>query len=94
MNISDYKGVMVFAEQRAGVVQKIAYELLGIGRAIADTLAEPLMAVLIGSKLTDAQARDLVAQGADKVILMDDPAFAVYMTEPYAKALTAAINEY
>ena len=35
MNISDYKGVMVFAEQRRGTVQKIAYELLGVGRRIS-----------------------------------------------------------
>ena len=32
MDISSYKGVMVFDEQRAGVIQKVAFELLGIGR--------------------------------------------------------------
>ncbi|OHD22969.1 MAG: electron transfer flavoprotein subunit alpha [Spirochaetes bacterium GWB1_59_5] len=94
MNISDYRGVMVFAEQRSGVVQKIAHELLGVGRRIADTLGEPLMALLIGSKVTEAQAQDLIAQGADTVILADDPAFAVYMTEPYAKAMALAIETY
>lgn len=94
MNISDNKGVMVFAEQRSGIVQKIAYELLGVGRRIADTLGEPLVALLAGSKITDAQAKDLIAYGADTVILADDPAFAVYMTEPYAKAMALAINTY
>ncbi len=94
MNISEYKGVMVFAEQRSGVVQKIAYELLGVGRRIADTLGEPLVALLVGSKITDAQAKDLIAHGADTVILADDPAFAVYMTEPYAKAMALAIDSY
>ncbi|GAB1457904.1 electron transfer flavoprotein subunit alpha/FixB family protein [Spirochaetota bacterium] len=92
MNISDYKGVMVFAEQRSGTIQKIAYELLGVGRRIADTLGEPLIALLIGSKMSDEQSKDLIAFGADKVIVMDDPAFAVYMTEPYAKAMTLAIQ--
>jgi len=94
MNISEYKGVMVFAEQRSGVVQKIAYELLGVGRRIADTLGEPLIALLVGSKIADSQAKDLIAQGADTVILADDPAFAVYMTEPYAKAMALAIETY
>lgn len=94
MNISDYKGVMVFAEQRSGVVQKIAYELLGAGRRIADSLGEPLVALLVGSKITDAQVKDLIAHGADTVILADDPAFAVYMTEPYAKAMALAIETY
>lgn len=94
MNISDYKGVMVFAEQRRGSVQKIAYELLGVGRRIADTLQEPLVALLIGSKLPDSAAKELIAQGADKVVVVDDPALDVYMTEPYAKAMTAAIEAY
>jgi len=94
MNISDYKGVMVFAEQRRGSVQKIAYELLGVGRRIADTLQEPLIALLIGSKLPDSAAKELIAQGADKVVVVDDPALDVYMTEPYAKAMTAAIAAY
>ncbi len=92
MNISDYKGVMVFAEQRGGAIQKIAYELLGVGRGIADTLEEPLIAVLIGSGLEEAQGRDLIAQGADTVLLVDDPGLGVYMTEPYTKALVHAIE--
>lgn len=94
MNISDYKGVMVFAEQRSGVIQKIAYELLGVGRRIADTLGEPLVALLVGANISDAQAKDLISYGADTVVLADDPAFAAYMTEPYAKAMALAIQTY
>ncbi|MCE5256822.1 MAG: electron transfer flavoprotein subunit alpha/FixB family protein [Spirochaetaceae bacterium] len=93
MNIDEYKGVLVFAEQRGGQVQKIAYELLGAGRSIADSLGEPLLAMLAGSGLTDAQTADLVAAGADEVILLDDESLADYMTEPYAKALVAVIRE-
>ena len=36
MNTQEYNGVLVFAERRGGSVQKIAYELLGVGRRIAD----------------------------------------------------------
>ncbi len=92
MNISEYRGVMVFAEQRRGEIQKVAYELLGAGRGIADTLQEPLIAVLAGTHLTDAQAASLIAHGADRVILVDDPRLGVYMTEPFTKALTAVIS--
>ncbi|HOZ72864.1 MAG TPA: electron transfer flavoprotein subunit alpha/FixB family protein [Spirochaetales bacterium] len=94
MNISDYRGVMVFAEQRRGIVQKIAYELLGVGRRIADDLEEPLLALLVGHGLPDSAAAELIAQGADTVVVVDDPALDVYMTEPYAKAMTAAIERY
>ena len=92
MNISEYRGVMVFAEQRRGEIQKVAFELLGAGRGIADTLQEPLIAVLAGTYLTDAQAASLIAHGADRVILVDDPRLGVYMTEPFTKALTAVIT--
>ena len=87
MDISEYKGVMVFAEQRRGAIQKVAFELLGIGRSIADTLEEPLLAVLVGSGMGDAHAAELIAQGADTVIVVDRPELARYMTEPYTKAL-------
>ncbi|HNX30076.1 MAG TPA: electron transfer flavoprotein subunit alpha/FixB family protein [Holophaga sp.] len=93
MDISSYRGVMVFAEQRGGHIQKVASELLGIGREIADKLAEPLTAVLIGTGLTAAHSADLIAQGADKVIVVDHPCLQPYRTEPFTKALTRVIEE-
>ncbi len=94
MDISSYHGVLVFAEQRNGQIQKVVNELLGIGREIADKLEEPLMAVLIGGGLTAAHAADLIAQGADKVIVVDHPDLAVYRTEPYTKALAQVIETF
>jgi len=92
MNISEYRGVMVFAEQRRGEIQKVAFELLGAGRVIADNLQEPLLAVLAGANLSEQQAHSLIAHGADRVILIDDPRLAIYMTEPYTKVLSAVIE--
>jgi len=94
MDISNYHGVLVFAEQRNGQIQKVVNELLGIGREIADKLEEPLMAVLIGGGLTAAHTADLIAQGADKVIVVDHPDLAVYRTEPYTKALAQVIETF
>ncbi|HOX33133.1 MAG TPA: electron transfer flavoprotein subunit alpha/FixB family protein [Spirochaetales bacterium] len=93
MDISEYKGVLVFAERRAGTIQKIAYELLGIGRTIADALGQPLAALVVGSGIKDAEAADLIASGADEVVVADAPELAAYVTEPYAKVLTQAIRE-
>lgn len=91
MSISDYKGVSVFIEQRKGIVEKVSLELLGKGREIADTLGQELIAILIGNGITDA-AQDLIEHGADQVVVIDDPMLALYTTEPYTKALTAAIE--
>jgi electron transfer flavoprotein alpha subunit len=91
-NLSEYKGVWVFAEQREGQLQKVALELLGKGRYLADTLKAELTAVLIGSKV-DGLAKELVCHGADRVIYADSPLLARYTTDGYAKALCDLANE-
>ena len=51
MNIADYNGVWVFAEQREGQLQKVSLELLGEGRKIADKLGVKLTALLLGNNI-------------------------------------------
>ena len=51
MNIADYKGVWVFAEQREGKLQKVSLELLGEGKKIADKLGVKLIALLLGENI-------------------------------------------
>ena len=85
------KNVYVVAEQRDGKVMKVSYELIGKARDLADALGQDVVAVLMGSNIADA-ANDLAKAGADKVIYVDDAMLAEYVTEPYAKALTAVIK--
>src|SRR4029077_14583870 len=66
-----FKGGWCYAEQRHGKLMRRIYELLFIGRKLADDLKEELSAVLIGNKVTDA-AQDLIDHGADQVSVMDD----------------------
>lgn len=86
MNKADYKNVYVFIEQREGVVQSVALELLGKARDLADALGEKVVAMFPGSGIAD-QAQDLIAYGADDVILMDTPVLKNYITEEYAQAI-------
>ena len=86
------KDIYVFAEQRDGNVQKVALELIGKGRELAADLDQKVIAVLLGSNIKD-KADQLIAGGADKVIVIDHPVLAEYTTEPYAKAITAVIRE-
>ncbi|MFQ5681246.1 MAG: FAD-binding protein [Candidatus Omnitrophota bacterium] len=92
-DLSEYKGVWVFAEQKKGVVQSVVYELLGKGRELADKLGEDLSCVLLGDKLDNA-SQNLIAQGADNVYLVEDAALADYLDEPYARVLTCLIRKY
>jgi len=92
MNIADYKGVWVFAEQRDGELQKVALELLGKGREIADKLGTELTAVLLGNKI-DNIAKELLAYGADKVIYAENEKLAHVTTDAYTKVICDLVNE-
>lgn len=86
------RDIYVFAEQRDGNIQKVAFELIGKGRELAADLDQNVIAVLIGSDITD-KADSLIKAGADSVIVIDDPVLENYMTEPYTKAFTQVIKE-
>ena len=93
MNLAEYKGVFVYAEQVDNVISGIAYELLGKGKELAAKLNEEVTAVLVGADVKGL-ADSLAEYGADKVIVVEDPELKEYRTEPYAHALASVINEY
>ena len=81
MNLSEYKDVYVFAEQREGKIQNVALELLGKARELADANNEKVVAMLLGKNIKE-QAGRLIEHGADRVIVVDHDLLATYMTEP------------
>ena len=93
MNLEEYKGVYVFAEQVDNKLSGIAFELLGKAKDLAADLNAEVAAVLIGSDVKGL-ADELAAYGADKVIVVDDPELKEYRTEPYAHALASVIEKY
>ncbi len=93
MDKAQYKDVYVFVEQREGVVQSVALELLGKARELADILGEKVVALFPGYGIT-AQASNLFSWGADRVLAVDDPLLKDYLTEPYAQAVYKLITDY
>ncbi len=87
-----HKGVAVFVEQRSGEIQSVSLELLGKGKELANKLGEKLTAILLGNNI-DHLANELIYSGADEVVVVNDPALDVFVTEPYTKALVHVINE-
>ncbi len=92
-DLSAYKDVWVFCEQKKGLVQSISYELLGEGRKLADKLGVRLCAVLLGNGLQETAGK-LGERGADRVYLVDHPALAAYQDDPYTAVLSALVEEY
>ena len=93
MDIKEYKGVFVFAQQVDNKLSNIAFELVGKGKSLANDLGETVTAVLVGYQVKDLSDQ-LAEYGADKVIVVDDPELKEYRTEPYTHALSEVINKY
>lgn len=92
MNISEYKGIFVFAEQRDRKVQKVAFELVGKAKQLAKDLNTTVTAVLLGYDMID-EAKKLCYAGADNVIYVNDEKLDVYMTEPYVYTMDKILND-
>ncbi len=93
MNLEEYKGVYVYAQQVDNEISGIALELLGKANELASDLGTEVTAVLVGSGVSGL-VDTLAEYGADKVIVVDDPELKEYRTEPYTHALASVINEY
>lgn len=93
MNLEEYKGVYVFAQQVDNEVSSIALELIGKGKDLAKDLNTTVTAVLVGSNVMGL-TEILGEYGADRVIVVDDPELKEYRTEPYTHALSSVIEKY
>ncbi len=85
-SLEEWKGVWVVAEIRHGTYAPVTFELLGKGRQLADDLGTHLTAILMGSGVRD-KAQELVARGADRVLVVDDPALDQFVDDSYARIL-------
>jgi electron transfer flavoprotein alpha subunit len=85
--------VWVFAEQEEGTLNDVALELCGKARQLADELGVPMGTVLSGSGVKSLATR-LIAQGADRVYMVDDPRLRHYQTLPYAKVMTRLVEKH
>lgn len=93
MNLDDYKGVFVFAQQVDNKVTGVSYELIGAGKKLAADLGTKVTAVLAGYNVENL-ADKLAAFGADRVIIIDDKELEAYRTEPYTHAMYSMIQKY
>ncbi len=92
-DFSEYKGVWVFAEQRAGKLSRVSVELLGKAQELAKQLNEKVSAVLIGYHVTDL-ANTLIEFGAETVHLVEGPIFKDYRTESYTHVFQELVSAY
>jgi len=90
--MAEYKGILTYGELIEGKLAAITTELLGCGRKLANKLGEELSAVLIGSGIKDF-APELIAYGADKVYIVDDPLLKDYQTDSYTAVIEKIVKQ-
>ncbi len=93
VDLSEYKGVWIFAEQREGNFMPVTFELLGVGRKLADELGDELSAVVLGFNIKD-KVEFLQKYPVNKIYVVDDPLLKTYRTNFYARALFDLVTNY
>jgi len=95
VDLSSYKDIWVFAEQRDGVLMNVAKELIGEGSRLAEDMGNEtkVYALLIGDALGNL-ADECCAYGADGVYQIQDPLLKQYTTDAYTKVAVEVMAEY
>ena len=93
IDITEYSGIWVFAEQRNKKIMPVVIELMGEGKKLAAEIGCELSAVVCGSDI-GSLADELFEYGADKVYVADSPELDKYTTDGYTKVIFEAIGKY
>jgi electron transfer flavoprotein alpha subunit len=92
-DISMWKGVWVYVEQFEGTAHEVSWELLGVGRRLADDLGVGLSAFVFGENIKHL-ASEAFCYGADKVYMTDHSSLKLYRTTAYLHATVDLVNKY
>ena len=91
--LAGYRGVWVFVEQSDGEAAKVSWELLGVGRELADTLGVELCALVLGDQV-ESLCTESFHWGADRAYCLDAPVFRHYRTEAYSRAICEMVEKH
>jgi len=84
--------VWVIAEQRLGRLMDVSLQLLGKGKELERELGVGLCAALVGEQL-ELAAGELLAYGAERVYVVEDPRLRFYQSDAYARLLADLLRD-
>lgn len=95
IDLSAYKNIWVYAEQRAGKLVNVSLELIGEGKRLAREIGKDtkIYALLVGNNIENL-AKQCYEYGADGVYLIENSLLENYTTDGYTKVIVDAIQEY
>jgi len=84
------EGILLFIEQRDGVLGRTSFEAMVAAQSIAAALGQKLSAVVFGSRVENV-ASEVAAKKVDTVYLAEDAKLAEYTPDAYVAAFKQAI---
>lgn len=85
--------VWVYIEHKEGFTSPFSYELLGVGKRLAQERGGKVCALVIGENV-DSIVKDAFAYGAEKVYLISDSSFKSFRSDLFTKAACTLIEKY
>ncbi len=90
---SEFRGVWVVAEVTEEGIHEASLQMLTPAKKIASKLGSEIVGVLVGHGVK-GYAEEMIKYGADKVIVVDDPAFEKYAPDLYGDAIVQLARKY
>ncbi len=91
VDLSGYRGVWVFAEQRRGKIMPVTLELLSVGRVLADELEVKLSLLFLGDGKKNIE--ELRKYPFDRIYLVQDPLLNYYRTNLYTQVIVDLVKK-
>jgi electron transfer flavoprotein alpha subunit len=82
--------VLVLAEVRDGSLRNVSFEAIGAAKTVAE--GGEVVAVLIGDAVS-ALGAELVQNGADRVVVVEDEKLKQYTSDGYSQGLLAVLDQ-
>ena len=86
------KGILVFAEQREGKLNRITYEAIVAGQRLSAGLNQPLSVVVLGSKIGSI-ADELAAKKVETVYTIEDQNLEHYSPDGFSLSMRQAVEQ-
>lgn len=90
----DYRNLWVYIESNKGAAANVGLELLNPVRALADSVGEKVVAVVIDGENTEELGSEAIKYGADEVILVEGKEYSDYSTDAYTNILDILVRKY
>lgn len=83
---ASYRGILVVAEREDGEIARVTYELIGKASRLSFHLKEHVTVVHLGPA-QEKEAEELIAYGADKVLIVENEKLSIHLIGPKVRVL-------